>query len=107
MISPARELIAQAHNSLRPETQFAAVDYREPSVVWYSRAYVRSFMVPLTAAEAAGFMANAGPRFVILTTPAAQEAFPAIPPAWKTFDTTGYNVVKGHRTDLKLILKPE
>ena len=107
MISPARELIAQTHNDLRPETQFAAVDYGEPSVVWYSRAYVRSFMVSLTPPEAAGFMAKAGPRFIILPTAAAGEAFPAVPPGWKTFSTAGFNVAKGRRVDLTLVLKPE
>jgi hypothetical protein len=107
VVSPARELIAQARDDLRPGTEFAAVDYREPSLVWYSRAYVRPFMVSLTSAEAASFMSKTGSRFVVLSAKTAQEAFPSIPPDWKTFGTSGYNVVKGRQLDLKLILKPD
>jgi hypothetical protein len=100
-------LISQARGDLLPSTEFAAVDYTEPSLVWYSRGYVRPFMLSLTSAEAVSFMSKTGSRFVVLPASAAQEAFPSVPPDWKTFATAGYNVVKGRQIDLKLIFKPD
>jgi hypothetical protein len=53
------------------------------------------------------FMAEEGPRFVILPTDAATNIFPNPPSDWKMFSTRGFNAVKGKRSDLTLILKPE
>jgi 4-amino-4-deoxy-L-arabinose transferase-like glycosyltransferase len=106
-LSPARELFTKAQADLRPEMKFAAVDFTEPSVVWYFRSQIRAFMETVRPAGAQAFMSEEGPRFVILTAAKARELFPNIPPSWKGFSASGFNVAKGRRVDLMLLLKPE
>jgi 4-amino-4-deoxy-L-arabinose transferase-like glycosyltransferase len=104
---PARELFRESRTYLRPEMEFGAVEFSEPSLVWYFRARVNRFMTLLDRKNAESFMAEEGPRFVILPTTAAAQIFPTPPPEWKSFSTRGFNAVKGKRSDLTLILKPE
>ena len=87
--------------------QFGAVDYIEPSVVWYFRSQVKGFLTPLNEASAVDFMAKAGPRFVIVPTSLVSRLFPNHPPSWKTFSTHGFNIAKWKRVELTLALKPE
>lgn len=106
---PSRELFRQARADLKPEMKFAAVDYKEPSLVWYFRSRVRGFMRTwgMDADAAQEFLDEDGSRFVVLPTNMANELYPALPSGWKTFSTRGFNAVKGKRSDLTLILKPE
>ncbi len=106
-ISPARELFTKAQADLQPEMKFGTVDFMEPSVVWYFRSKVRSFMQKVPAAGAQAFMSDKGPRFLILTAPRMHELFPSIPPSWRNVSAEGFNVAKGRRVDLVLLLKPE
>ena len=104
---PARELFRQSRNDLQPDMEFGVVEFGEPSVVWYFRGRVNKFMTLLDRKNVDSFMAEEGPRFAILPTDAASRIFPSPPPEWKTFSTRGFNAVKGRRSDLTLILKPE
>jgi 4-amino-4-deoxy-L-arabinose transferase-like glycosyltransferase len=106
---PARELFRQSRDFLRPEMQFGAVDYNEPSLVWYFRSRVRGWlqMPPLRRTNVQPFMEQPGARFVILPTQLATNIYPVLPADWKNFSTRGFNLVKGKRVDLTLILKPE
>jgi hypothetical protein len=92
---------------LRPEMQFGAVEFTEPSLVWYFRGRVHAFMTILRPAGVSGFMAEPGPRFIILPTARTHEAFPNLPSSWKTFSAEGFNVAKGRRVNLTLVLKPD
>jgi hypothetical protein len=94
-----------ARNDLRPEMDFANVDYAEPSVVWYFRTRVRGFFRGLSPDQVEKFMNFPGPRFVIIPTPLAQALSAKIPPTWKTYRAKGFTIVKGRPTDLTLILK--
>lgn len=104
---PATQLLRQTHDQLRPEMEFGAVDFQEPSLVWYFRSRIKGWMTPLNSASAAQFMAKDGPRFVILSTTLAAKTFPALPATWKTFTTRGFNIAKGKDVDLTLVLKPD
>jgi 4-amino-4-deoxy-L-arabinose transferase-like glycosyltransferase len=104
---PARELFRQSRDYLQPDMEFGVVEFSEPSVVWYFRGRVNKFMALLDRKSVDSFMAEDGPRFAILPTDAAATIFPSPPPEWKTFSTHGFNAVKGRRSDLTLILKPE
>jgi hypothetical protein len=104
---PAYALFQESREYLRPEMQFGVVNYQEPSLVWYFRSRVREWMTSLSAASASQFMAEDGPRFVVLPSQLAAEIFQNRPPNWKTFSTRGFNVAKGKRVDLTLVLKPE
>ncbi len=104
---PARQLFQQAKQELRPEMEFGAVDFQEPSLVWYFRSRAKGWMTPLSSKNATEFMTKEGPRFVILPTEMAKDAFPSAPANWKTFSAAGFNIAKGKRTNLTLLLKPD
>ena len=104
---PAAQLFRQSRDHLRPEMEFGAVEYNEPSLVWYFRSRVKGWMTMLDADNAAQFMEKGGPRFVILPTKLATNIFPNPPSTWKTFSMRGFNIAKGRHVDLTLMLKPE
>jgi 4-amino-4-deoxy-L-arabinose transferase-like glycosyltransferase len=104
---PAYQLFQQSRASLQPNMQFAAVEFQEPSLVWYFRSRVKGFLTTLNKRRAAEFMATPGPRFIILPAPVAGSLFANAPPGWQSFTTSGLNIAKGRRVDLTLLLKPE
>jgi hypothetical protein len=102
---PAKQIFEKTDEQLRPEMEFGAVDFQEPSLVWYLRSRIKGWMTPLNSKSAVEFMQKHGPRFVILPTEMAEDAFPGPPASWKTFSTAGLNVAKGKKVDLTLLLK--
>jgi 4-amino-4-deoxy-L-arabinose transferase-like glycosyltransferase len=104
---PASQLFQVSRASLQPNMQFAAVEFQEPSLVWYFRSRVQGFLTPLKKRRAAEFMSAPSPRFIILPTPVAGELFANPPESWRFFTVSGFNVAKGKRVDLTLVLKPE
>jgi 4-amino-4-deoxy-L-arabinose transferase-like glycosyltransferase len=108
---PAWQLYRESREYLRPEMQFGAVDYNEPSLVWYFRSpeSVRGWLATpaLHPTSVQRFMEQTGPRFVILPTDLGAKIYPALPNDWKDFRARGFNIAKGKRVDLTLILKPE
>jgi 4-amino-4-deoxy-L-arabinose transferase-like glycosyltransferase len=104
---PAYQLFQQSRTSLQPATQFAAVEFEEPSLVWYFRSRVKGFLTSLNKRRAVEFMNQAGPRFVVLPMTTAGSVFANPPADWKFFTTSGFNITKGKRVDLTLVLKPE
>jgi hypothetical protein len=87
--------------------QFAAVEFQEPSLVWYFRSHVQGFLTPLKKRRAAEFMSAPDPRFIVLPTSVAGELFAKPPESWRFFTVSGFNIAKGKRVDLTLVLKPE
>jgi 4-amino-4-deoxy-L-arabinose transferase-like glycosyltransferase len=104
---PAAQLFRQTRDQLRPEMEFGAVDFQEPSLVWYFRSRVHGWMTPLNATTAVTFMGKSGPRFVVLPTALTAKTFPDPPATWKSFTTRGFNIAKGKHADLTLVLKPD
>jgi 4-amino-4-deoxy-L-arabinose transferase-like glycosyltransferase len=104
---PAYQLFQQSRVALEPNMQFASVEFDEPSLVWYFRSRVKGFLTPVNRRRAAEFMTTPGPRFVILQTPLAGSLFAKQPPNWRFFSTSGFDIAKGKRVDLTLVLKPE
>ncbi len=104
---PANQLFQQSRIYLQPDMQFGSVDFQEPSLVWYFRSRVHSFLVPLNNRRTAEFMGSSGPRFVVLPTSMARTLFAEYPENWKMFSTRGFNIAKGKRVDLTLVLKPQ
>jgi len=104
---PAYQLFQAARASLQPKMQFAAVEFQEPSLVWYFRSRVEGFLTPLNKRRASEFMNASEPRFIVLPTRLAGELFANPPPSWQLFPVSGFNITKGKRVDLTLVLKPE
>jgi hypothetical protein len=87
--------------------QFAAVEFQEPSLVWYFRSRIEGFLTPLNRRRAAEFINAPNPRFIVLPTPVAGELFANPPQSWRFFTVSGFNIAKVKRVDLTLVLKPE
>jgi hypothetical protein len=104
---PAYQLFQESRSYLQPNMQFASVEFEEPSLVWYFRSRVQSFLTRLNKKNAVDFMSRSGPRFVVVPTALVQTLFPNHPQAWRAFSTRGFNIAKGKRVDLTLVLKPE
>lgn len=104
---PARDLFQKSRDYLRPAMEFGAVEFTEPSLVWYFRSRTNGWMTTLRPRDVQRFMEQTGARFVIVPSKSAGEIYPALPADWKRFSTHGFNIVKGKRVDLTLILKPE
>jgi 4-amino-4-deoxy-L-arabinose transferase-like glycosyltransferase len=104
---PAYQLFRESRAHLQPNMQFASVEFEEPSVVWYFRSRVKSFLTRLNKKNAVDFMSKPGPRFVIVPTSLVEELFPNHPRAWRSFPTRGFNIAKGKQVDLTLMLKPD
>jgi 4-amino-4-deoxy-L-arabinose transferase-like glycosyltransferase len=104
---PAYQLLQVSRASLQLNMQFAAVEFQEPSVVWYFRSRVQGFLTPLNKRRAAEFMSAPDPRFIVLPTPVAGELFANPPANWRFFTINGFNIAKGKRVDLTLVLKSE
>jgi 4-amino-4-deoxy-L-arabinose transferase-like glycosyltransferase len=104
---PAYQLFQVSRAYLQPNVQFAAVEFQEPSLVWYFRSRVEGYLTPLNKRRAAEFMSAPDPRFIVLPTAVAGELFANPPASWRFFTANGFNVAKGKRVDLTLVLKPE
>jgi hypothetical protein len=87
--------------------EFGAVDFAEPSLVWYFRSRVTGWMFSLNRQSVQLFMGRSGARFVIMPTKLAETDFANLPRGWKRFSTRGVNLAKGQHVDLTLILKPD
>jgi len=104
---PAYQLFGVSRASLQSKMQFAAVEFQEPSLVWYFRSRVQGFLTPLNKRRGTEFMSAPDARFIVLPTPVAGELFANPPANWRFFTVSGFNIVKGTRVDLTLVLKPE
>jgi 4-amino-4-deoxy-L-arabinose transferase-like glycosyltransferase len=104
---PAYQLFRESRADLQPNMQFACVEFQEPSLVWYFRGRVQSFLTRLNKKDAVAFMSSPGPRLAIVPTSSVQTLFPNYPQAWKSFSTRSFNIAKGKHVDLTLVLKPE
>ncbi len=104
---PAYQLFQVCRASLQPNMQFAAVEFQEPSLVWYFRSRVQVFLTPLNKRRAAEFMSTSDHRFIILPTPLAGKVFANPAAGWRFFTVSGFNIAKGKRVDLTLVLKSE
>jgi 4-amino-4-deoxy-L-arabinose transferase-like glycosyltransferase len=104
---PAYQLFQVSRAYLQPNMQFAAVQFQEPSLVWYFRSRVEGFLAPLNKRRASEFMSAPDSRFIVLPTPVAGELFANPPASWRFFTVNGFNIPKGKRVDLTLVLKPE
>ena len=71
------------------------------------KAILDKAVAALNQKSAASFMEKVGPRFVILPTESVTAAFPNPLSTWKTFSTSGFNIAKGKRVDLTVLLKPD
>ncbi len=104
---PSYSLARDSRAELRPAMEFAVIDYTEPSLVWYFRRDIRGFMTPLKGKDAAGYLSKPRARFVILPTASVAGLFPNLDASWRSYRARGWNLAKGERVDVTMLLKPQ
>jgi 4-amino-4-deoxy-L-arabinose transferase-like glycosyltransferase len=104
---PSYTLARDSRPNLKPEMEFGAVDFTEPSLVWYFRDRIHGFMMPLKRKEAAEFMSRPSARFVVLPTASVNNVFPNVGTSWRSYRAKGLNVAKGRRVDLTMLVKAD
>jgi 4-amino-4-deoxy-L-arabinose transferase-like glycosyltransferase len=104
---PSYRLARVSRAELRSAMEFGAVEYTEPSLVWYFRPHIGGFMTPLKSKEAVGYLSEPGARFLVLPTGSAARLFPKIEPGWHSYRARGWNMAKGERVDVMMLLKPQ
>lgn len=100
---PVAHLAREAAPWLKPETQFATVEFQEPDVVWNFRASIRGLVTALPREGAIAFMKEPGPRCCLLPGPIAETLAPD--PAWKKLTSDGINLANGKHIQLTLWIK--
>jgi 4-amino-4-deoxy-L-arabinose transferase-like glycosyltransferase len=110
--SPIGTLVRDVGGYLPPETQFALVDFQEPSTIWEMRRVVRGFaeVIPDNPASLKTFLNEPGPRAIILTTGdwrrlSVTDRALAAPAKMGAFSTSGWNAAKGKTVALTLLVK--
>ena len=102
---PSYVLARASRRDLKPEMEFGAVDFVEPSLVWYFRGRIHGFMTPLKRKEAGEFMNRDGSRFIVLPTASVSNVFPNLDTSWRGYRVQGFNVAKGQQVDLTMLMK--
>jgi 4-amino-4-deoxy-L-arabinose transferase-like glycosyltransferase len=105
--SPVGQLVRAAGDNLKPDTQFALVDFQEPNAVWEMRRVANGYGQSISESGIATFMSQPGSRAVILSDQAFgrfQGNRNLLP--WKFYSAHGFNAAKGSFIDLTLVVKP-
>ncbi len=64
-------------------------------------------MTPLRNKDAVTYLGNPGSRFLIMPTDSVARFFPQIDPSWHTYRMRGWNMAKGERVDVTMLLKEQ
>jgi len=104
--SPVGRLVRDADGFLKPDTEFALVDFQEPNAIWEMRRVAKGYGQVISEAEVKSFLNQPGPRAVILSTSLWQHLRAGSDPSLKVFEARGFNAAKGNFVDLTLVVKP-
>lgn len=105
--SPAGELVHKAGDTLKPETQFALVDFQEPTAIWEMRRVAKNYGQPISEGDVQSFLDQPGPRAVLLSTQAFGQVMGTTSATLgKAYFARGFNAAKGSFVDLTLIVTP-
>ncbi len=104
--SPVGELVADAGGLLKPETEFALVDFQEPTAIWEMRRVVKGCGKSISESEVVSFLNLPGPRAVVLPALFGERIGEQSDSVWKVFYARGFNAAKGKFVDLTLVVKP-
>jgi len=106
--SPVGKLVFVAGDGLKSDTQFALVDFKEPTAVWEMRRVTKGYAQLISENDFPRFMDEPGPRAVIMS----KELFDGLrvraitDSQWKFYKVRGFNAAKGKTIDLTMIVKP-
>lgn len=90
---------------LAPETELAAVDYEEPSLVWLFRKKIEGFETNMPWRSLDRWMHEPGPRVCVVPANRLQKIFRRLDPAWQVVKASGFDVANVHKTHLVALIK--
>jgi len=102
--SPVGVLVKEAGGALTSDTRVAMTDFREPNAVWETRRIVQAALEEISPQDAASYLAQAGPRAVIISKEAWDPPH-AADPTWKIYEARGFNAARLKKLDLLLVVK--
>ncbi len=100
--SPVGKLVFAAGDTLKPDTQFALVDFKEPTAVWEMRRVTASYAEFIDTSAAVTYLSQPGPHAVIFGNRIVLKP----ESSWTTYEARGFNAAKGKTIDLTMIVKP-
>jgi 4-amino-4-deoxy-L-arabinose transferase-like glycosyltransferase len=101
---PVPRLVAAARPWLTPQTEVASVKFNEPSLVWNFRSITRSHLRFIEPADAAAFLAQAGPRACVLEEGPLAAQLRTLPQLHEVA-VEGINFVNGRRLRLVALIR--
>jgi 4-amino-4-deoxy-L-arabinose transferase-like glycosyltransferase len=104
--SPLNQLVHEASDAIKPDTQFAAVDFQEPSTIWEMRRVTRAYGDLISEPDVISYLNQPGSRAVILSASKWADFRSSSNASWKIIQTRGFNTAKGALIDLTLVVKP-
>ncbi len=97
---PVSRIAAACAPFATPQMEVAAVDFDEPSLVWYFRAWTRRWVQRLGPDEIVAFMKQPGPRCCVMPEKIARQT--VCDPAWTVATANGFNLPTGKAVQLVL-----
>jgi 4-amino-4-deoxy-L-arabinose transferase-like glycosyltransferase len=103
--SPAGDLVRAAGDNVRPSTQFALVDFKEPTAVWEMRHVTTAYADLIDVSKVRAYLDQPGPHAVILSTDLFSKSPQLLDPDLQVFRARGFNAAKGKPIDLTMLVK--
>jgi 4-amino-4-deoxy-L-arabinose transferase-like glycosyltransferase len=114
--SPLNQLVREAGDAIKPDTEFALGDSQEPSTIWEMRRATQAYGHVIPTSDAIAYLSQPGSRAVVFSSAIENgprryiiDDHPALPPglsSLKIYHTQGINSAKGSRIGLTLLVKP-
>jgi len=105
--SPVGDLVRAAGDNLKPDTQFALVDFKEPTAVWEMRGVTTCYAQFASEDNFPAPLNEPGPRALIVSSDFYRRLHLLSPhPDWKIYEAHGFNAAKGKTIDLTILVKP-
>lgn len=101
----AANLFRQTQAFWAPNTQFAAVGFDEPSLVWEFRRCSTNYMQHLSADQAGEFLQGKGPRLLVLSARDFTPGLKSLANNLPSFHATGLDTARFRRIDLIAVFK--
>jgi 4-amino-4-deoxy-L-arabinose transferase-like glycosyltransferase len=92
--SPVGQLVRNGRNVLKPQTEFAVVDFQEPNAIWEMRRVAKGFGHSIAESEVIAFLRLPGPRAVVLSSAAWDHIAGQVSPDWTLSEAYGVNAAK-------------
>jgi hypothetical protein len=103
---PAYQLFRESHTYLQTNTQFASVEFEEPSLVWYFRSRVQGFLTAQQKRMQSTSPIEVRTAFKLCQRICCGDTLGIRRRDWKMFSTRGWQCGQGKFVDLTLVLKP-